>query len=53
MHYVGEARHLGRSIIYNKSKSGPIIEPCGTPMLIIPLLEKTPEMYVICSWSDK
>ena len=26
-------RHLGRSLIYNRNKNGPRLDPCGTPHL--------------------
>lgn len=39
MHSDSVVRHCGRSLMYNRNKSGPRIEPCGTPMLIIFLVE--------------
>ena len=37
-----EFKHEGRSLIYNKNKSGPRIEPCGTPHVIFFSFEMKP-----------
>ena len=31
----------GRSVTYNRKRSGPRIDPCGTPYFNVPVSEKT------------
>ena len=41
-----EFKHEGRSLIYNKNKSGPRIEPCGTPHVILLSFEMKPFTHI-------
>ena len=39
---------LGKSFIYNKNKSGPMTDPCGTPHVMLKISEQWPSTQTNC-----
>ena len=47
-HFVSGLMHVGRSFMYSKKKSGPSIDPCGTPDVTGNQLDVVPSHLTLC-----